>query len=142
MDNKALRVDGQTAPRWCCPIPRPPTPMLRNLWTSLFGEGKSNVAVTPQNAKTICNKDSSTEAPISAPSLDDEINVLARHFGGIVSGNTYEIELRELLSICPRQRKRADAYYLLKKLLKDRFNVDLVITSRTNKSTVNHEKED
>jgi len=142
MDNKALRVDGQTAPRWCCPIPRPSTPMLRNLWTSLFGEGKSNVAVTPQNAKTICNKDSSTEAPIMALSLEDEINVLARHFGGLVSGNTYEIELRELLSICPRQRRRADAYYLLKKLLKDQYNVELVITSRTSKTNANHEKED
>ena len=142
MDNKALRVDGQTAPRWCCPIPRPTTPMLRNLWTSLFGEGKTNIATTPQTAKPIRKVDSSTEAPVVALTLEDELNILARHFGGIVSGNTYEIELRELLSICPRQRKRADAYYLLKKLLKDQYNVDLVITSRTNKNTVNHEKKD
>lgn len=59
-----------------------------------------------------------------------------------MSGNTYEIELRELLSICPRQRRRADAYYLLKKLLKDQYNVELVITSRTSKTNANHEKYD
>lgn len=116
--------------------------MIGNLWNSLFGEGKTTIATTPQTAKPIRKVDSSTEAPVVALTLEDELNILARHFGGIVSGNTYEIELRELLSICPRQRKRADAYYLLKKLLKDQYDVDLVITSRTNKNTVNHEKKD
>lgn len=43
---------------------------------------------------------------------------------------TIEIELRELLGILDRKRKKADSYYQLKK----DYGVELIITSRTSKN--------
>ena len=47
---------------------------------------------------------------------------------------TIEIELRELLGILDRKRKKADSYYQLKKHLKKDYGVELIITSRTSKN--------
>ena len=52
--------------------------------SSLFGSGKT---------------DSNSETPIPQLSVEEEIEVLAAHIGGIASGMTIEIELRELLGI-------------------------------------------
>ena len=53
------------------------------------------------------------------------------------SGSKIEITLQEILKICPRDRKRVDAYTSLKSYLNDEFGCNLCITSQKTK-----EKED
>ena len=107
---------------------------LSNLWSSLFGTGRTNVNKVPVNIEADSLKDSNSETPVPQLSVEEEIEVLAAHIGGIASGMTIEIELRELLGILDRKRKKADSYYQLKKHLKEDYGVELIITSRTNKS--------
>ena len=107
---------------------------LRNLWSSLFGSGKTDIKTEPIITEADSVKDSISETPIPQLSVEEEIEVLAQHVGGIASGMTIEIELRELLGILDRKRKKADSYYQLKKHLKEDYGVELIITSRTNKS--------
>ena len=110
---------------------------LSNLWSSLFGTGRTNVNKVPVNIEADSLKDSNSETPVPQLSVEEEIEVLAAHIGGIASGMTIEIELRELLGILDRKRKKADSYYQLKKHLKEDYGVELIITSRTGK----HNKE-
>lgn len=46
------------------------------------------------------------------------------------SGSKIEITLQEILKICPRDRKRVDAYTSLKSYLNDEFGCSLCITSQ------------
>ena len=107
---------------------------LRNLWSSLFGSGKTDIKKEPIISEADSVKDSISETPIPQLSVEEEIEVLAAHIGGIASGMTIEIELRELLGILDRKRKKADSYYQLKKHLKEDYGVELIITSRTSKN--------
>ena len=107
---------------------------LRNLWSSLFGSGKTDIKKEPIIIDAEPSTDGKIEATIPALSIEDEIQVLAHHFGGLASGMKLEIELRELLNICPRNRRKADSYYQLKKHLKENYGVELIITSRTSKN--------
>ena len=111
---------------------------LSNLWSSLFGTGRTNVNKVPVNIEADSLKDSNSETPVPQLSVEEEIEVLAAHIGGIASGMTIEIELRELLGILDRKRKKADSYYQLKKHLKEDYGVELIITSRSGK----HNKEE
>ena len=109
--------------------------MLRNIINTLFGTGrKTEVHQEPIISEADSVKDSISETPIPQLSVEEEIEVLAAHIGGIASGMTIEIELRELLGILDRKRKKADSYYQLKKHLKEDNGVELIITSRTSKS--------
>ena len=107
---------------------------LRNLWSSLFGSGKTDIKKEPIISEADPKTDSISETPIPQLSVEEEIEVLAAHIGGIARGMTIEIELRELLGILDRKRKKADSYYQLKKHLKEDYGVELIITSRTSKS--------
>ncbi len=109
--------------------------MLSNIINTLFGTGrKTEVHQEPIHFEADSVKDSISETPIPQLSVEEEIEVLAAHIGGIASGMTIEIELRELLGILDRKRKKADSYYQLKKHLKEDYGVELIITSRTSKS--------
>ena len=77
--------------------------------------------------------DSAQEEPFYQLSLDEEVEVLARELGGLASGMKLEIDLHRILDICPRKRKKADAYLGLKKKLRDDYDVELLITSRATK---------
>lgn len=46
------------------------------------------------------------------------------------SGSKIEITLQEILKICPRDRKRVDAYTSLKSYLNNEFGCNLCITSQ------------
>lgn len=107
---------------------------LRNLWSSLFGSGKTDIKKEPIITEAAPSTDSTTESPQPALSIEEEIQVLAHHFGGISTGMRIEIELRELLELCPRKRRKADSYYQLKKHLMDDYGMELIITSRTSKN--------
>lgn len=61
---------------------------------------------------------------------EDEVNALARHFGGLQAGTGLCITLQELLALIPRQRKRRDAYRRLVSYLKDTYKIELTIKSR------------
>jgi len=114
--------------------------MIKELMSSLFGSGKTDIKTEPIITEADSVKDSNSETPIPQLSVEEEIEVLAAHIGGIASGMTIEIELRELLNICPRNRKKADSYYQLKKHLKDDYGVELIITSRTSKNKEANDK--
>lgn len=103
-----------------------------NLLNGLFGTGKKTEIIQKQ----IDTQDTTTESTPrqSTLSIDDEIMILAKHYGGLVSGMTLSVELKELLDLIPRKRRKADAYYALAKKLKDDYGVELRITSRTSKN--------
>ena len=109
--------------------------MIRNLWNSLFGSGRTDIRKEPVKNDAAPATDSKIESTKPALTIEEEIQVLAQHFGGISTGMTLEIELRELLELCPRNRRKADSYYQLKKHLKDDYGIELIITSRTSKSS-------
>lgn len=66
------------------------------------------------------------------PFLSDE-NALYMKYGFLLNGMKIETTLQDLLQICPRKREKTDAYNGLVKHLKERFGVDLIITSRKKK---------
>ena len=108
--------------------------------SSLFGSGKTDIKTEPIITEADSVKDSISETPIPQLSVEEEIEVLAAHVGGIASGMTIEIELRELLALLDRKRKKADSYYQLKKHLKEDYGVELIITSRTSKKGEENDK--
>ena len=105
--------------------------MFKNLFDSLFGVGGNKVKQTSVSQK---NLDSAREEPFCQLSLEEEVEVIAKELGGIATGMELQIDLHRLLDICPRKRRKADAYLGLKKKLRDDFGVELVITSRTSKN--------
>lgn len=107
--------------------------MIGNLWNSLFGAGGNKVKQAPITEVAYTDLDSAHEEPIYQLSLDEEVEVLARELGGLASGMKLEIDLHRILELCPRKRKKADAYLGLKKKLRDDYDVELLITSRATK---------
>ena len=107
--------------------------MISNLWNSLFGAGGNTVKQAPITEVAHTDLDSAHEDPIYQLSLDEEVEVLARELGGLASGMNLEIDLHRILELCPRKRKKADAYLGLKKKLRDEYGVELNITSRGTK---------
>lgn len=51
----------------------------------------------------------------------------------LISGSNIEISLQDILKICPRDRRRIDAYNSLKLYLKEEFDCTLCITSQKTK---------
>lgn len=115
---------------------------LSSLMSSLFGAGRTNVNKAPISNTAECTTDGNSEPQKPALSLEQEIEVLAQHVGGIASGMTIEIDLRELLDLLERKRRKADSYYQLKKHLKEDYGVELIITSRTSKKEEENDKND
>lgn len=107
--------------------------MIGNLWNSLFGAGGNNVKHAPIKDDALSNLDSAQEEHFYQLPLEEEVEVLARELGGLASGMKLEIDLHRILEICPRKRKKADAYLGLKKKLRDDYDVELLITSRATK---------
>lgn len=123
--------------------------LIRNLWTSFFSEIRSPKKDTTQSldqdSKKVENSvQDNTSEPKSEPeqqkqtsvpsSIDEEINILAREFGCLQRGQTYQIHLHRILELCPRNRKKADAYKGLRSELMKRHGVGLEITSKTTKN--------
>lgn len=52
------------------------------------------------------------------------------------SGLCIKVDLSELLTVIPRNRKRTDAYKTLVKFLKDEFGIDLIINSKKQKGDI------
>lgn len=59
----------------------------------------------------------------------NELAILEREFGELTKGKRIEIDLRRLLDLIPRDRRKADAYKGVRSKL-TKLGVELVITSR------------
>ena len=59
----------------------------------------------------------------------DEIKRLEAEYGPFANGMSITVELKKLLEICPRRRRRKDAYRNLQKTL-DEMGVTLIIKSQ------------
>ena len=103
--------------------------MLKTLWQTLFGSGERPA----ENIEAVQMKETKESMQTSVSGPEDEIEVLARYCGGLAKGKVIRIGLHEILDIIPRKRRKADAYYALKKQLRDEYGVELVIESRGTK---------
>jgi len=109
--------------------------IIENLWDSFccdsFGSQGPVVSVAnPDMAKTTIK----LHTPLASKTVDEEINVLARHLGGIQSGQRIQLTLREILEIIPHKRRRSDSYSSLIKKLRADYDVSLeIVASKENK---------
>ncbi len=88
-------------------------------------EKKENGTQKPTTTEVIIKK------PKSKRQFDEEIDALSV-FYPITEGSTIEIQLHDLLVICPRERERVDAYRgLVSELAKK--GITLIIKSRKTK---------
>lgn len=63
-----------------------------------------------------------------------DIEALENYTGRkLESGLCIRVDLSELLTVIPRERKRTDAYNTLVQYLKDEFGIDLIINSKKQK---------
>lgn len=67
----------------------------------------------------------------------EDIEALETYIGRkLESGLCIKVDLSELLTVIPRNRKRTDAYKTLVKFLKDEFGIDLIINSKRQKGDI------
>ena len=60
-----------------------------------------------------------------------DVEALEKYIGhSLETGLCIKVDLAELLTVIPRERKRADAYNTLRRFLKNEFGVELLINSR------------
>ena len=61
----------------------------------------------------------------------EDIEALETYIGRkLETGLCIKVDLAELLTVIPRERKRADAYNTLRRFLKNEFGVDLIINKK------------
>ena len=84
---------------------------------------KREVGVIPDEKQTITH--------IVPEKFRDDVAVLTAYIGeeNFKSGLCIDVQLSEILSILPRQRRRADAYDALRKYLKTEQNITLTVKS-------------
>ena len=60
-----------------------------------------------------------------------DVEALENYIGhSLETGLCIKVDLAELLTVIPRERKRADAYNSLRRFLKNEFGIDLIINSK------------
>ena len=60
-----------------------------------------------------------------------DVEALENYIGrNLENGLCIKVDLAELLTVIPRERKRADAYNTLRRFLKNEFGIDLIINSK------------
>lgn len=108
--------------------------VLINRLYDLLTSGRSSTETGIQNISPVSSESTTETAATPTVQYDDpEYTVLSMHLGPLETGRTITVSLTELLTILPRQRRRADAYAgLVKKLGKD--GITLIITSRRTKN--------
>lgn len=77
---------------------------------------------------------------IVSDKFKEDIEDLETYIGRkLETGLCIKVDLSELLTVIPRERKRTDAYKTLVQYLKDEFGIDLIINSKKQKGG-NNEK--
>lgn len=112
--------------------------IIRNLLSKLTGEVEYPEdrldCVSPD---VITNKENTVIVP---DKFKRDIEALETYIGRkLESGLCIKVDLSELLTVIPRDRKRTDAYNTLVKFLKDEFGIDLIINSKKQRGDT-HEK--
>ena len=60
-----------------------------------------------------------------------DVEALEKYIGrNLENGLCIKVDLAELLTVIPRERKRADAYNTLRRFLKNEFGVELIINKK------------
>ena len=77
-----------------------------------------------------------TDLPKHPGSFDEDIRSLEKSLGPLESGQEINLTLQEILRICPRARKRTDAYRKLTSELDKRLGIKLIITSQKGRKNV------
>ena len=89
----------------------------------VVGKGQENQHSKEQNK---------VEIPVKGKFIRD-LEALRDNGFSLSPGSDIEISLQEILSICPRDRKRTDAYDSLKAYLIKEFDCNLHVTSQKTK---------
>ena len=95
----------------------------------LFDGSREETPPKPNVAVTVKEKDSKREEMYSS-----DIEALKLKYGAeFKSGVCIETTLKEIINLCPRERRRTDAYTGLVGYLKSKYGVTLKITSNKTK---------
>ena len=109
-----------------------------NLLAALFGSNP-RLDLEPHHvaaAVPVCDKEEilNSRRIEKKDKYKEDVEALARHFGGIQSKTELCITLQEILTICPRERKRSDAYNGLLSFLKEKGIVIVIQSRKKNRS--------
>lgn len=110
--------------------------LLRNLFSS-SGTGNNDRRIQKTESTSVVNKSSK---PAESSKFSGDIKALEESFGVLQKGKEISLSLSQALSILPRQRRRSDAYNALIRELKDRYDVNLVVSSKPLKNNNNGKK--
>lgn len=103
--------------------------MIEEFLSRLFGGSREETPPKPNVAVGVKEKDSKREEKYCS-----DIEALKQRYGAeFKSGLCIEIPLKEIINLCPRERRRADAYTGLVGYLKSEYGVILKITSNKTK---------
>lgn len=107
--------------------------MLISYLQQLFGNSTTLEKVMMKEINEDKQTVSNEGAEIRNGSFEKDIRALEERFGRLKAGMKIEIGLQDLLLICPRNRRKTDAFYMLTKTLKTAYGVELEIKSRHNR---------
>ena len=103
--------------------------MLEVVLRRLFGGSREETPPRPNVAVGVKEKDSKREEKYGS-----DIEALKKQYGEqFRSGLCIKIPLKEIINLCPRVRRRVDAYTGLIGYLKNEYGVTLKITSNKSK---------
>lgn len=109
--------------------------MLGNLM-NIFFDGtleESSERQVRETTPDVMEKSSTIAQPISEK-YEKDVEALRKKYGeNFKTGFCIEVTLKELLEICPRERKRTDAYTGLISFLKAKLGITLIIKSQKSK---------
>lgn len=104
--------------------------IIRNLY-SLFCDSESQKGRLDSSIPPSEIVEKENTAVIIPRKFKDDVERLCNYCGvELKSGLCIEIELKELLEILPRQRRRKDSFDKLVKFLSEEMNITLTIKSR------------
>ncbi len=103
--------------------------MIEEFLSRLFGGSRDETPPKPNVAVRVKEKDSKREEKYGS-----DVDVLKQRYGDEFKSGLYiEIPLKEIINLCPRERRRTDAYIGLIGYLKSEYGVTLKITSNKSK---------
>ena len=103
----------------------------------MFSLVTDEFAVVSQGQEISPSKEQSKVEKVVRGKFLRDLEALRDSGYSLSSGSKIEITLQEILMVCPRDRKRVDAYNSLVKYLHDEFDCSLYITSQKTKKEDN-----
>ena len=109
--------------------------MIETLLQTLFGTiTRPDLEPTQEVAVPVVEKEISPSVPLpTIGKYDADVEALRNKHGNFITGLCITENLQDLLTICPRNRPRVDAYQGLVSHLKSEYGVTLTIKSRKTK---------